>query len=184
MTTTKTTPLARLAAVALLPGLTACASGAATEAPSPEAAAHQAVETITADEMAQEIGVLAHDSMAGRDTPSPELETAARYLADQFRSVGLTPAGDDGTYLHRWEYQVNRLDDDATAVRLDGVDGSALDYGVDFFLVPGMQEPTAEAVYAGVAGEAGPSPDYQGKIVILDHPGAEVDTEWQQTLMA
>ena len=50
-----------------------------------------AVATITAADLAARIGVLAHDSMMGRWTPSPELEKAAQYLAAEFARLGLVP---------------------------------------------------------------------------------------------
>jgi hypothetical protein len=180
---TRTLRAARLPALLLpLLAVAACAGGT-TEAPSPEAAAHRAVETITADDMARHIGVLAHDSMAGRDTPSPELEAAARYIAQRFSAMGLEPAGDDGTYMHRYDYQVTRMADDGTVLRLQDVEGSAAEYGLDFFLVPGMQPVAAEAVYIGTAGEDAPSAEQRGRIVFIDHPGAELDQAWQQRIM-
>jgi hypothetical protein len=64
--------------------------------------------TITPEDIAREIGVLAHDSLAGRDTPSPGLEAAANYIADRFRSMGLEPAGENGTYIDRFEWERSR----------------------------------------------------------------------------
>ena len=177
-------PRLRLSPLILIPALAACAGGGGPEAPDPEATAHAALETITAADMAREIGVLAHDSMKGRDTPSPELEEAADHLASRFRAMGLEPAGENGTYIDRFEWEVSRLDDAATVIRAEGVEGSALEYGVDFFLVPGPQPTAAEAVYAGVAGEASASSDYQGRIMVMDHPVAALDQSWQQTMMA
>ncbi len=61
----------------------------------------RAAATITADSVLHHIRVIAHDSMAGRATPSPGLEKTARYVADQFRTFGLTPGGDRGSWLLR-----------------------------------------------------------------------------------
>ena len=59
-----------------------------------------APQSLTAQQPAEawwrHVQVLAHDSLRGRDTGSPGHETAARYVADQFRLAGLTPAGTDG----------------------------------------------------------------------------------------
>jgi len=44
------------------------------------------------------VQVLANDSLKGRDTGSPGHEAAARYVAEQFRLAGLTPAGTDGWF--------------------------------------------------------------------------------------
>ena len=48
-----------------------------------------AAETITAHDLRAKIEILAHDSMMGRDTPSPGLERAAEYVAGEFRRLGL-----------------------------------------------------------------------------------------------
>jgi hypothetical protein len=51
---------------------------------------------ITPDDIRHRIGLLAHDSMRGRDTGSPEKAQAAEYLASEVRRLGLVPAGDRG----------------------------------------------------------------------------------------
>ncbi len=61
-----------------------------------------AVRSITPDDIAHRIGVIAHDSMRGRNTPSPGLEKTASYIATQFRNFGLKPGGGDGTYIQRY----------------------------------------------------------------------------------
>jgi Zn-dependent M28 family amino/carboxypeptidase len=45
---------------------------------------------------------LAHDSMEGREAGTPGEQRAARYIAAQFRRLGLQPTGDSGTYLQRF----------------------------------------------------------------------------------
>ena len=49
----------------------------------------QAARSITAVDIARRIGVIADDSMLGRDTPSRGLELTAEYVAAQFRRFGL-----------------------------------------------------------------------------------------------
>ena len=55
------------------------------------------------------VQVLAHDSLKGRNTGTPEHETASRYLADQFKAAGLQPGGSDGWY-QRVAFVETRLD--------------------------------------------------------------------------
>jgi hypothetical protein len=55
----------------------------------------EAEATITAEDMRARIGYLASDELAGRDTPSPGLEMAAEYLAEQFQALRLEPVGDE-----------------------------------------------------------------------------------------
>ena len=84
---------------------------AQTSAPLSPAAA-----TITAGDVAHRIGVIAHDSMMGRDTPSPGLDRTAEYVASQFRRFGLRPGGDDGSWLQRYPIRRHRLDLDRSWV--------------------------------------------------------------------
>jgi hypothetical protein len=89
----------------LLAGLLAGCAAAPPLVTTPAAerdVAARAAETITAEDMARRIGALAADSMRGRDTPSPELEKAARYLTEEFRRMGMQPAGDEGTFIQRF----------------------------------------------------------------------------------
>ena len=62
-----------------------------------------AAATIIREDIGGRIGVLAHDSLGGRDTPSPGLEMAAAWAAEEFRRMGLEPGGDDGAVIQRWE---------------------------------------------------------------------------------
>lgn len=83
-----------------------------------------AAARITAAEIQHRIDILAHDSMGGRDTPSPGLEKAAEWLAREFARFGLKPAGDSGTYLQRYEVNVAVPDPDSTFLELR-IPGSA-----------------------------------------------------------
>ncbi|MDZ7374491.1 MAG: M20/M25/M40 family metallo-hydrolase [candidate division KSB1 bacterium] len=58
--------------------------------------------SITAKELQHHVQVLAHDSMRGRDTPSPELDKAAAYIAAQFQRAGLRPLNDSMGYYQRF----------------------------------------------------------------------------------
>ena len=68
------------------------------------AARLRAIAGITAKRAAVHLNILASDRMMGRDTPSPELDSAAAYIADRYRAFGLLPV--DGSYLHG--YTINR----------------------------------------------------------------------------
>ena len=61
-----------------------------------------AVETILLSEVRGHVGVLAHDSMAGRWSPSAQLESAARYIASEFSRAGIRPGLPSG-YLQWFE---------------------------------------------------------------------------------
>ena len=62
------------------------------------------------------MGVLAHDSMRGRATPSPELEEAARWIAGEFAAMGLEPGGGGGEFVHRYAFRPRRAGGDAPPI--------------------------------------------------------------------
>lgn len=63
---------------------------------------------------------LASDRLMGRNTPSPGLDTAAEYIARQFRSYGLEPV--NGTYFHEYTLQRAHLgDSNVVALTIGGV---------------------------------------------------------------
>jgi hypothetical protein len=69
-----------------------------------------AAATITPADVARRIGIIADDSMMGRDTPSPGLDMTAQYIADQFKHFGLKPGGDSGGWFQRYPITRRRLD--------------------------------------------------------------------------
>jgi hypothetical protein len=98
----------------LTAGLLAAAAPLPAQTATPGAA--QAAATITTRDVAHRIGVIADDSMMGRDTPSDGLEKTARYVADQFKSFGLTPGGEDGTWFQRYGITRRRLALDSSRI--------------------------------------------------------------------
>ena len=79
-----------------------------------------AVNSITPGDIRAKIGVIAHDSMQGRNTPSPGLDMTAAWIADQFRSYGLKPGGDDGSYIQHYPLKRTQLDLAASSIAIEG----------------------------------------------------------------
>jgi len=67
------------------------------------AVANAATPTVDADRLLDHIKFLASDDLKGRASGSPELERAAEYIADQFKEIGLMPAGDNSTWFEPFE---------------------------------------------------------------------------------
>jgi len=103
---------------------TVSAAQAARPAKAPPQAA-RAAATIAAADVIRRIGIIADDSMLGRDTPSPGLELTAQYVADEFRRFGLAPGGDDGTWFQRYAITRRKIDIDSSAVVLRGPGGES-----------------------------------------------------------
>ena len=64
------------------------------------------------------VEILAADSMAGRPTPSAELDAAAEFVASEFRTAGLEPLGDGGGYLQRYPLALSLLDTDSARIEI------------------------------------------------------------------
>jgi hypothetical protein len=65
--------------------------------------------SITEADVRARIGIIAHDSMGGRNTPSPGLTRTADYIAREFKRLGLKPGGDAGSYLMKYPIQQRKL---------------------------------------------------------------------------
>jgi hypothetical protein len=125
----------------------------------------RAVATITEDDIARRIGVIADDSMRGRNTPSPELDQVAAYIADEFRRLGLAPGGDDGGFIQRYTLFEERLD---LVVRLSSGDGWRP--GTDVVQVGGGDTDsvvTGPAVLVTGNGQLPASPRLTGAVVFV-----------------
>jgi hypothetical protein len=102
-----------LAALLLLAGPLAAQAPKPPEH-APPTAVDRAAATITEGDVAHRIGIIADDSMLGRDTPSRGLELTARYIADQFKGFGLKPGSEHGTWFQRYDVTRRRLDQGAS----------------------------------------------------------------------
>lgn len=67
----------------------------------------QALKSITPQELYDHVATLADDAFKGRDTPSPELDSAAAYIANAFDAAGLTAP--NGSYYQTFNTLRARL---------------------------------------------------------------------------
>jgi peptidase M28-like protein len=132
----------RVLSFLMLPGLLAGQSPASVQ---------RAVQSITPDDIRRRIGIIADDSMRGRDTPSPELEKVAAYIASEFRRLGLKPGGDNGTFLQRYAIDRVQFVAESSIAIVHGGGDATLAYGRDFVFSDNMFE----------------NGDYAGDLVLL-----------------
>jgi hypothetical protein len=110
------------------------------QSPQSEADVRAAVETITPRDYYDRVSVIAHDSMRGRDTPSPGLDMTADWIASEFTRFGLQPAGDDGTFIQRYSLNMVRPNFVASSATVTG--GPDLEFGRDIGFPFGAVNPT------------------------------------------
>lgn len=139
---------------------------AAQMAPPPPAAA-AAAATITAGDMRAKLGVLAHDSMRGRDTPSPELMETARYVADRFAAAGLAPGNGD-SWLQL--YPISRVTPgpaEAHRLEIRGPSGTTQPaWGEAYFNLHEARTAAGEGELVLVDPAAETLPDVNGRVVV------------------
>jgi hypothetical protein len=78
----------------------------------------KAVESITAEELKVHLDVIASDEFRGRNTPSPELKIASRYIATLAESYGLKPLIPGGSFFQEIPLVVDNVERAQTRMRL------------------------------------------------------------------
>ena len=101
-------PTSRAIAVALC-------FAATSSAPAQDSTVRAGAATITEHDVRQRIGVIADDSMGGRDTPSRGLDLTASYIAGEFARMGLRGPLDSGRFIQRYPVGRTRLDGDRSS---------------------------------------------------------------------
>jgi hypothetical protein len=160
--------LTQAATLIAAPG-TADAQAPGTVSPHSETELRRAAETITARDYYDRISVIAHDSMMGRDTPSPGLEMTAVWIASEFQRFGLEPGGDDGTYIQRYGLNMVAADFEGSRVIAEG--GPELEFGRDVGFPFGATD--SDPVEGGVVAIGGTG-DWQQAIPAMDLEGKHV----------
>ncbi len=120
-----------------------------------------AAASIDPDDYLRKLGVIAHDSMGGRDTPSLGLEMTAAWIASEFERMGLIPAGDDGSYVQRYAIETVRPDLVASSARVNGA--GDLRFGRDL-VIAAASEGDVEGEVVMLMGRGDMTPEAVSKI--------------------
>jgi hypothetical protein len=105
-----------------------------------------AARTITEADYIRRVGIMADDSMMGRNTPSPGLEMTAAYIAGEFQRFGLRGGLPDGSFVQR--YPLRSLAVDASSSYLRRGD-TRLEFGPD--MLPFLADVTSGEATGGLA---------------------------------
>ena len=123
--------------------------GAPVSLDTPEVAG--ALVAIEADAIEHHIGVLAHASLAGRAPGTPGYEGGARYAEEALQSLGLKPAGEDGTYRQAVPLRHSTVVESASGMTItNGGGATTMQYDRDFYLGADPLRETVEIEDAGV----------------------------------
>jgi hypothetical protein len=149
--------------------LAACGGSTPSVAPPVPSAATTAA--ITPQDLRTRISIFADDSMQGRRTGMPGNIKGNAYIAGELKRLGLTPAGDSGSFLQRVPLMRFRVDSEHATLRA-GSGSLALweyyPYQPDFH-VPVRPVSGAPVVYIGGAADVSslpPRDSLKGKVVL------------------
>ena len=92
---------------------------------------------------------LSSNEFEGRGTAQPGADKAAQYLADRFKSLGLKPAGENGTYFQQIKFKSAEVLAESSV----NIGDANLKHGEDYVLLPPYTsdkvDATAEVVFVG-----------------------------------
>lgn len=162
-------------ASALIVGMVGCAQ---TSSPTEGFVVSSVKPSPNVDTIKGHMTFLADDLLKGRDTGSQGHEIASLYIASEFKKYGLTPAGDNETFMQRVDFRKALLVQESPEFSVITADGEYnFDYPKDFIMGPDavltdsrVMAPLVFVGYGIVAPEFGHN-DYQdldvkGKIVV------------------
>lgn len=134
---------------------------------------------ITVDELKYHVQFLASDSLKGRASGSEGNNIAAKYVAEEFKSYGLLPKGDEGSYDQSFEVVAEVKAGDKNLL---SINGQTFELGKDFqplvFSMDTIAEGQVISVGYGIAAED--YNDYQSvnvaeKIVLVMRESPDAD---------
>ena len=168
----------RLFALILLFALGGCESGGAVSSAVPTTAGPQIVAD--AQRIEAHMAFLADDALLGREPGTPGYDAAADYVAEQFKALGLTPAGTGDSFFQMVPLRRSIRTSDASTLSAVNAEGVSLelvdarDFAVSGSLQTAVTTITAPLVFVGyglVAPELGRDDyaglDIKGKIVAV-----------------
>ncbi|HTC75502.1 MAG TPA: M28 family peptidase [Edaphobacter sp.] len=134
----------------------------------PNAQSQQKPDAATAAWWAQTTA-LSNDSMEGRDTGTEAYDRAAKYVADQFQSAGLKPAGDNGTFFQRVPMHQVELIAEKSSIEILPDDGKPIPLQLlqQITVTPRDQMPEALTAPMVFIGDGANDLDVRDKIVVF-----------------
>jgi hypothetical protein len=132
----------------------------------------QALDQVDSNAIKRDIAYLADDKLKGRLPGEPGYQIAVDYVVDQFKQIGLTPAGEEGGYTQKLILRKATVDNKSAIAVLKDKSGNedTLFGGKDIFIMPNALQPTVKM--EGALAFAGYGLDIPGKY--SDYDGLDV----------
>jgi hypothetical protein len=142
-------------------------------------------DSITAEELSTDLHYLAGDEMRGRLVGTPDIERAAEFIASRFDSLGLEPAGADGSFFEPFDLAwFSPAEGNTLTVTGEGFSGRSRGIGEEFYPLNFSATASAEGelmfVGFGIVEPAFAYDDYTGRdvsgkiVMVLDRePGVD-----------
>lgn len=124
----------------------------------------QAIDSIQQGSVTATVGFLASDEMAGRNTPSPELNIAAAYVAARFRGAGLEGPASDLSYYQSTSIEQVAPAQSGLSVSVEGIRIA------DCHVLMGLKDPVEVTGAVENANSAKPEQKFAGPVWLSDSP--------------
>ncbi|MEO0649750.1 MAG: M28 family peptidase [Planctomycetota bacterium] len=140
----------------------------------------RALAAVDAGRIGIDLDFIASDALAGRDSPSPGLRIAARYIRARLQRLGISPGAPEESYFYEYELVASPLDVEGCRLEVNG-SGRSLSFsaGRDYFFGSGNAgyelDRKAEAVWCGLGRREDYVPDARGKWAVCLDVGQPTD---------
>ncbi|MDF1576005.1 MAG: M20/M25/M40 family metallo-hydrolase [Bacteroidales bacterium] len=94
------------------------------------------LESININDLKRHMQFLASDELEGRETGSPGLQVAARYLAVQAESLGLLPLDKDKDYMQPYLIRERAYDRENSSITISAADSVSVSCTEPFYFLP------------------------------------------------
>jgi hypothetical protein len=128
-------------------------------------------QSINAEDLRSYLSYLSSDELQGRETSYPGEKLAAAYIADHFKSFGLRPMGDNGTYLQHYDVDLVRVSDSTAISVRNGEEKEKFYWTSDFITFGGRDTSVSGSVaFVGYADSKTPAEQkgaLAGKVILV-----------------
>ena len=109
------------------------------QTPDVEKDAQAGFESIRADDLRNHVAYLSSDALQGRETSYPGEKSAADYIAAHFKSLGLKPLGDSGSFLQHFDLDLARISEHSSIAVTAGGETKTFYWLKDFVAFGGRE---------------------------------------------